>query len=164
MIFQTQNSIPKIIQGIKRNTRRLRKPGDYLGLHNGNVAVFRANGTVRYEVGHTYSVQPGRTKPAVWWNPKTGVTGPAVTVPQIDYCKLRICITDIRREDVRNISQADAEAEGYIGVMAQFAFWEVWAQLHDKKVDLGATDFYGALLERPAALYDAWALTFCIAK
>lgn len=154
-----------ILEGRKTQTRRRVKPGDMwstplsvvvIGRDHGRVidtipsgswpsgsvyAVYNGSRTV-YAVGKTYAVQPGRSKPAI----------------------ARIRITDIRREDVRQISEEDALAEGFED---QKRFWETWIEMHDKtflETYLYAADCdylreYG-FFERPSARYDAWALSF----
>lgn len=58
-----------------------------------------------YEINKTYAVQPGRGKKAVG----------------------RIRITDIRREDVRRISEADVLAEGFNN---RHEFMAIWDAMH----------------------------------
>ena len=69
----------------------------------------------------------------------------------------RIRITDIRREDVSNISFEDAVAEGFPD---EFEFMRTWLKMYDKQVF--RDEYWGlkTLAARPAERYDAWALTF----
>ncbi len=161
MIFQ--HTWEKVLSGEKVQTRRIALPepdgtGDYpcemIAWPMGIMAVQRIKPCqdrwrIIYQVGKTYAVQPGRGKPAV----------------------ARIQITDIRREDVRNISDGDAKAEGFDSVPS---FYFVWASIHDKAyvkaiatlnpADTWIPSIHGpwgaGLSRRPAALYDAWVLTF----
>lgn len=98
-----------------------------------------------YQVGKTYAVQPGRRQKAV----------------------ARIRILGIRREDVRDISDADVQAEGFESWMS---FMLTWTKMHDPKFcqewwrdELSVTPRY-LKSQRPAARYDAWALTFEVVK
>jgi hypothetical protein len=109
-----------------------------------------------YRVGNTYSVQPGRGMKAVG----------------------RIRLLDIRREDVRMISRADARSEGFED---QMEFLKVWVNIHDPSRKFEAwhghymmfTQWRGRgwevadrqsvidyLNDRPPERYDAWVLTF----
>lgn len=101
---------------------------------------------MRWQVGRTYAVQPARAKNAI----------------------ARIRITDIRREDVRLISEADAQAEGF---KTATEFFLTWCKMHDKRLllpiipnyDTGSIVWHGArneLMSRPAKHYAAWVLTF----
>lgn len=192
MIFQTEGAIGKIVRGEKTQTRRIVKPHQLIGHDDSYVATYKVYGyhaidcvgqpsyfnghTERqvYVVGKTYAVQPGRTRPGVWWHPGRPEDGwydsshPPVGAP------LRIRITAIRREDVRNISEDDARAEGYADTPH---FWLVWCQMHDPKlyfplekpgrfadfVSRTVDELRAILKQRPAHLYDAWALEFSIA-
>jgi hypothetical protein len=96
-----------------------------------------------YIVGKTYAVQPGHGQKAAG----------------------RILITDICREDVRYISDADVRAEGYESAVD---FWLTWCEMHDKRAIRGWMN--RANTEQPvrewlkeicpAAPYDAWVLSF----
>lgn len=113
-----------------------------------------------YRVGETYAVQPGRGKAAI----------------------ARIRVLEIRHEDVRHISKADARAEGYASPLD---FLATWTKMHapDKHFESGGDGCYlyranrfdkwrtvneGALWQmpwsRPQARYQAWALTFEVVK
>lgn len=84
-------------------------------------------------VGHTYAVQPGRGKPAVWWRPDGSATptpldeylqktesgaralwGPKVKAWLRDhgYREARIEVKKIGRESLQDISEEDCIAEG----------------------------------------------------
>ncbi len=148
----------KVVDGTKTQTRRLIKgvnltvdvhgtPGatdsPNFGLLGPIKVVTTETGRQLYEVGQVLAVQPGRGKPAV----------------------ARIRITAIRREDVREISDADVEAEGF---ETRLDFFDVWCDMHDHSFhkqylynsDMGYEwNDYGLAL-RPAERYTAWALTF----
>lgn len=153
MIFKPELAA-KILSGEKTQTRRPVHEGDeYLPYFEIYRTCFVVNefpslikdvkGKHRYEVGKTYAVQPGRGKAAIG----------------------RIRLTDIRREDVRNISEEDACAEGFGPVVhPRVAFLYVWTGFYDPighRFPLYNRDL---LIDRPAALYDAWALTFEVVK
>lgn len=107
MIFA--HTLDKILCGEKRQTRRLVKPGEQLITSVDKVAVV-AKRTV-YEVGKTYAVQPNRGKKAV----------------------ARILLTGLQREKVRDISSADAIAEGFL---SRDEFLKTWRSIHGAKADL----------------------------
>lgn len=112
----------------------------------------------KWVVGSTYPVQPGRGEKSVG----------------------RIQIVGIRREDVRHISEADAQAEGYGSIDD---FLATWILMHDAgirniqfdnrvpdgqwlfmvKGEWHAVDFgnLATVLEsRPAHRYQAWVIEF----
>jgi hypothetical protein len=113
--------------------------------------VLDEKGRVRYEVGKAYAVCPGR-----------GKSGQG-----------HIVLTQIRHEDVRDISADDVHAEGFTN---RLDFLKVWCGFYDKaqaKHYEGVTlddssDVFASLLlrlmQRPFELYEAWALTFELVK
>ena len=126
------------------------------GWLNGDVCVEPdAQEQVKYEVGRKYAVQPGRGQKAV----------------------ARIQITDIRREDVRDISDADVKAEGFAD---KKEFLLVWASMHDKAFFKDYSSFYlgtaglaeeqwyerkyQGVFSRTTHFYDAWVLEFKLVK
>ncbi len=160
MIFQY--TIDKVLDGSKTQTRRIYKPNKHYPSYSDNTywAVYGVQGAPPiYEVGHTYAVQPGRGKKSV----------------------ARIRVTSIRLEDVRCISQADVEAEGFT---SRGEFLETWSKMHDVTAhgylncDMrfgvyhlpeyggipahGYETWHGYLMNRPAERYKAWTLTFCL--
>lgn len=151
MIFQ--HTIDKVLSGEKTQTRRRVKPNHVCWAdsydENGATEITDVRvvidesrpGRKIYEVGKTYAVQPARGKPAV----------------------ARIRITDIRREDVRNISDEDALAEGFGD---RESFLELWVEMHDPSALLSYQALYrdGAISAQPAERYDAWVLTFEFVK
>jgi len=148
MIFQ--HTWQKVLNGSKTQTRRIIKPDQCLSsssLYEPYSAVVQRlqgyNWKDVYRVGVDYAVQPGRGKPAV----------------------ARIRITDIRREDVRDISFEDAKAEGFASATH---FLLVWTQMHDSKIynrypttgQISLALEQCVIQERPVERYTAWALTF----
>ena len=73
---------------------------------DGRITHIRKNGRLRWRVGGEYSVQPGRGRRGVG----------------------RVVVAAIRLEDVRHISQANAQAEGFADVAG---FLDVWRLMHD---------------------------------
>jgi len=118
-------------------------------------------GRARFQVGKNYAVQPGRGKPAV----------------------ARIRITNIRKQDVRDISEEDVKAEGF---ESRLDFLAKWSQMHDRVFQFDRDDenwsedgtwnywanrqwgkadnavMYSYIAERPTDRYIAWALTFTL--
>jgi len=134
MIFQHTHA--KVLSGQKTQTRRIVK-----------------DETCPYQIGHEYGIQPQRGHISV----------------------AHIRVLSIGREDVRQISSADARAEGFDD---EIGFWRVWCEMHDKSflfssdqsgrfVELTRkpiTRLRNELMQRPAKHYDAWILTFSLAK
>ncbi len=84
----------QVLDGTKTQTRRLVKKGDYkvwnLLVHPPKAIAVRTRERIRWEVGRTYAVQPGRGQKAVG----------------------HFRITRFRRERLQAISDEDIEAEG----------------------------------------------------
>lgn len=161
MLFRPE-LIDKILCREKTQTRRLYKPGDILvdvqrGQHLVKY-VRDAKGRIRWEVGKTLALQPGRGKPGVGQ---------------------RIRIVDIGlQEDVRYISDEDAQAEGFEDI---WAFLRTWTAINDPVFDYDAEhkwyrwtqrgiamqgscwQIYEYLETRPERLYKAWPITFALA-
>lgn len=106
MIFQ--QTWEWVIEGRKTQTRRRRKP-THEAIHDedGTITAVTVNGRRKWQVGKTYSVQPGRSKAGV----------------------ARIRLTGIREEEVTRISEADARAEGYKN---REVFFAVWRAMYDE--------------------------------
>lgn len=124
MIF-TPDHIEDILAGRKTMTRRVCKPGEWRAAPAPD-GVAMLSGRIKWEVGKTYAVQPGRGKPGAWidaggkllLNPR-GVyerryERPADTQAMLDmhWQPLRIRITEIHQERLQDISEKDAVAEG----------------------------------------------------
>jgi hypothetical protein len=132
MIFG-KRSIEGILSGKKTQTRRLVGDTSYI-TRDGTGEITRVihdkGRRVKWQVGKTYAVQPGRGKKQV----------------------ARIRVLKIRREDVRYISQSDVIAEGF---SCEHEFWATWKALNDPGLQLE-----GNLFRRPDHLYDVWVLNF----
>lgn len=164
----------KVLSGEKTQTRRLVKLGDKLIELDGLMVVTRKTWSYVSEweppyrdqidraffvCGNDYAVQPGRGKAAVG----------------------RIRITGIRREDVRNISETDAIAEGFVD---RISFLETWVNMHDRSRGFYKDGYLyhqwrgrargwevgdqqsiiDALRDRMLIRYDAWVLNFEVLK
>lgn len=118
-------------------------------------SLSRKTASTVYQVGKDYAVCPKRGKQGVWWSDsptpllahetKWGTTTSMWDMAHIDtyhedglpdykrwltqhgFAPLRIRITGIRQEDVRDISDADAHAEGFA---SRYDFWMVWTSLY----------------------------------
>lgn len=84
------------------------------------------------------------------------------------YRPLQIMLTDIRSEDVRDISYEDSIAEGFNTCIE---FLQTWAGFYDAgAVSILANDGWSdaqkhvLISDRPDHLYQAWAYTFEIAE
>jgi hypothetical protein len=167
-----------VLEGVKTQTRRPRSNGECLYPASGNhryagqpPLVETPLGHIKWQVGRLYKVQPARGQQTIHYRPLMGVgsgyeaqSGQPGGNGGKQWKPLQIRITDIRREDVRQISEADAVAEGfvnsdtYLGWRANHYDHKLWKVWDEKTVDLvGWREFIAA---RPAYLYDAWALTF----
>lgn len=169
MIFQ--HTWEKVLLGEKTQTRRQRKPLQYYFKETCQVEKWQRYLTWKtvYAIGKTYAVQPARTAKGI----------------------ARIQIMSIRREDVRQISEADARAEGFD---SPELFWLKWCEMYDPLAAVQVKRFIEAvpdvvngvsypgfrvmkptedrelyyytakdyLAQRPAERYDAWVLTFAL--
>lgn len=89
MLFQY--TYQAILDGRKTQTRRVRKASDQaVYSSDGKIEAVLVNGREKWRVGKSYSVQPARGKPQI----------------------ARIRITGINAENINDISNADAVAEG----------------------------------------------------
>lgn len=116
-------------------------------------------GYVKYAVGKTYAIQPGRGQRALGRTPR---------------------VASIRRQDVRTMTQGDAAASGFDNV---YQYLAVWCEMHDPQVTIlevvpsvwlgglktefkrgvcwGQNEFMlGELYQRPDDRYDAWVIRF----
>jgi hypothetical protein len=104
MIFQ--HTLDLVLAGTKNATSRLVKPGETaLYGDNGQIEAVTHNGRDKYRVGKTYSVQPGRAKPAVG----------------------RIKLVGIKQQRVSETSTVEAAMEGFA---SREAFFETWRTIH----------------------------------
>jgi len=117
MIFQY--TWEKVLAGQKTQTRRIVKPEHWEFCDGPELAIDTVfYGTrIKWQVGRTYAVQPGRGKPAVG----------------------RIKITAIRKERVQDITEADAVAEGFAGLCGYGVymeprdhFFEAWNEINNR--------------------------------
>lgn len=139
----------KVIDGTKTQTRRLVKPGErliqaeYFGGGYKPLWVENAKWKKVYTVGNYFAVQPDRGRASL----------------------ARAFLTDIRREDVRKISDEDVKAEGF---EHPYAFLKTWCAMHDPKILIGGeiipVEWQAKLANRPSERYQAWVLTFQLAK
>lgn len=97
MIFKP-NLAQKVLKGEKTQTRRIVKPGEFWD----GKTVCRPDGAIKWQVGQSYAIQPGRTKAAIG----------------------RFKLLDIRRERVQDISEGDAIAEGFSSISEFFGVFE----------------------------------------
>lgn len=189
MLFKWE-LIEKIVCGEKIQTRRPIKDGETFWCnHLGEPSCITHNGRKKIVVGKDYAVQYGRGKPTVQYQKYRGESRMVRDVMSYDFYKnmvekhgdnaqgflthygykpLRILITDIRREDVRDISWVDTEAEGFVN---RSDFWEAWCGFYDKP-GLAVIEAHrphdvivqAGLKERPDDRYQAWAHTFEVVR
>lgn len=177
MLFK-EELIEKIVKREKTQTRRIVHQGEKLCLVNGIKTVFTPNGRIKWQVGRDYAVQYGRGLPTAIYEPERPklmkwsfykelleVKYPLDDLFKMGYQHLRYTITNIRCEDVRNISKSDGLAEGFLS--DKIGFWEIWTELHDDRINkiIQTTEISQVrtiLKARPLNIYLAWALTFKI--
>ena len=110
MIFA--HTLEKVLVGKKSQTRRIAKPDEQLRVENGIRRVYRKGNRTMYQVGKSYSIQPGRGKKAV----------------------ARLIILDIKHEPVSSITEDDALAEGF---PSRESFLNAWREIHGNQANLG---------------------------
>ena len=107
MIFQF--TLTQVLSLEKTQTRRIVKPNEVAcRVQYNRIDTVRHDNRVKWRVGQTYSIQPGRGKPQV----------------------ARLEITRIRSETVTRISTADAIAEGF---SCRADFLSTWKTIHGEK-------------------------------
>lgn len=145
--------------------------------------VVSASGKTRFKVGKSVAAQPGRGKAAPMvasLRTADGVIRKIVTDESGDLLwaiasPARILITELRYEDVRNITHIDSVAEGFSD---QWEFWQTWGSFYIPKaidyiinkqriVDISKApraeiiEFaYEFLLSCADEPFRAWAITF----
>lgn len=111
MIFHTYE---KVLSGEKTQTRRIVKPSEtcYHDSLGGVRSVYTYRGDsiprLKWQVGRTYAVQPGRVKAGIG----------------------RIRITAIRKERLLELSREDEIAEGF---RLEGYFFIVWNRIHNAR-------------------------------
>jgi hypothetical protein len=185
--------LKKVIDGDKTQTRRLCLPGQRRKVDdNGAITHIRsAKMVTQWQVGREYAVKAGRVSPGVLWSPTRGIVtdyraayrdifgtdAPQGWKPKM----LRFCltgdtglvavtmkVTELRVQDVREISEEDALAEGF---QDRSDFWFTWVEMYDKSwlptyryaSDMGTLKEYG-FFQRPDNRYEANAITFEVHK
>jgi hypothetical protein len=104
MLFKPE-LIEKIVAGQKTETRRTCKPEEgWLGPSMQDIRFVRHNDRVKWALGQTYALQPGRGKP--------GIGG------------RRILLTSIRRERLADITAGGAKREGFSNRREFFEYWD----------------------------------------
>lgn len=149
MIFK---QIDAILSGSKTQTRRVAKPSEFVYQHGNqnpdgiwaidtvftlidNPEKYEYKYRIKWEVGRTYAVVPGRGKPGAWWAHeyppnKRKLLWHSVheqnkaAYEEEGWQPLRIRIVAIRREHLQDITEADAKAEGVADVAAYCELWE----------------------------------------
>lgn len=151
--------LPKVLDGTKDHTFRTHHEGDMacpVGLGGTIFEVRNAAGRIRWRVGQSLAVQPGRGK--------CGVA--RMTVTGLDYA------------DVRKIDETMAIREGFT---SRLDFWKTWTKMYDRiaywmiseyepkhfqsqtwtAVEVAAFDY---LMMSNAAPYMAWGISFEVAR
>lgn len=130
MLFKPELA-EKIIRGEKTETRRLKQPGERL--MNGRTVYH--NGRIKWEVGRTYAICPGRGKPTIKYafldSDKLAYWHPYDPLPSVqEWTPARIRITCISEEIVGAISEASAIREGF---GSRDAFFITFAEINGAK-------------------------------
>lgn len=180
MLFKPQ-LINEIVLGNKTQTRRPIKPGEHQHTEYKPFGVYQ-NKREKVIIGKDYAVQPGRGQAGILWHPETKATitadGHQLVVSRqsalgAGFVPLRIRILDIRSEDVRDISHADALAEGFCHAPKHEFLW-TWCIFYDYSMyeELLVTEYDPNspghcplfLRVRPDEKYQAWVYTFEVVK
>ena len=141
MIFATDNAVEDILAGRKTQTRRLVKENENTWKKCGSCSKFWAvkkNNKIKWQVGRDYAVQVGRGKPRLWYCPKCKSMQHIASTYQFDkfnyFCwkhhiaePLRIRITGIRKERLKEISEDDAKKEGFEN---RYRFWQAFDKIN----------------------------------
>lgn len=96
--------LPMVEDGTKTNTRRIKKPNEFLSEDGKTVYTRLKNGKVRikWQVGRTYAAAPGRGKHQT--------------------CRTKLLA--LSEELASNISEEDSRREGFADRAAFFAKWD----------------------------------------
>jgi len=145
-------------------------PASEFGTKSLNIEEIYLDNRLKWAVGREYALQYGRGLPTRWWQPKTkrlleyadydNFWNTAVD----EWLPLRIRVLRLRFEDVRDISLADAIAEGF---NSQSEFWKVWTGFYDKpmaRLVIRDSQLGDALLSRPSNLYQAVVIDFEVVR
>lgn len=162
--------LQKILDADKTQTRRPAKDGEQLITLDGLKMVLSYSGRIKYQVGRDYACTYGRGKPTARWAYSEAGQN-KLLLSWDEYCNwkdhpdfdekyplTRIRITDIRQQDVREISREDAIAEGFFDTLG---FLETWCTFYDEMAL--SHDFWFEkfrLAQRPDHLYNGFAYTF----
>lgn len=129
-------------------------------------SVWHDSGRLKWAIGNTYAVVPKRTEGAIWWRDIESAVYYEFQQKSKDgwhhdeledagYQQLRIRITDIRQEYLRNITEEDAVAEGCCAS-------DVFSAVDDY------VDLWENINNRPDVRWDdnplVWVLTFELAE
>lgn len=95
----------QVLAGEKTQTRRVVKDGDTPVYEGDDLVAVMQNGRLKWRVGKTYAVQPGRNEASV----------------------ARIEVTHLKQETAAEVSAEDARREGYESVKA---FLDMWREIY----------------------------------
>lgn len=180
MLFKS-GLIEQIVLGNKTQTRRPIKLGEHQHTQIKPFGVYQ-NKREKVIIGRDYAVQPGRGQAGILWHPETQAT---ITVDAhklvmermgaalVNFVPLRIRVLDIRSEDVRHISHADALAEGFCHAPKLEFLW-TWCSFYDypmyeellvTEYDPNSPDHCPLFLrDRADEKYQAWVYSFEVVK
>jgi len=105
MIFQYSHVM--VLDGTKTQTRRIVNDGESPIAVGDKIVGVRGARTLKWQVGLTYAVQPGRTQKAIGY----------------------IKVISIRQERLLDVSKADAQAEGF---RSREDFRKIWSSIHTR--------------------------------
>lgn len=149
---------------------------------NGNLALYKSDKKLYY-IGQTRALQPGRGKPGVWWR-KTEAFGvqtisysqkyhdlvgiDELQMAEFGFRPARIRITSLEKQDVREMTDAQAQRTGFPSAVDYLAWWvnqyEAKAEYQtaiaiDGKYPKHVWDFQ-KVENRPASIYTALMVGF----
>lgn len=149
--MQFSETLAAVLDGTKTETRRRKKPGQYLKVGPVNQYLIHPSGNTKWTTGQILAVQPGRT------------------IRQV----AKIKVLHLWEEDVRDIKLDSAHAEGFgnFGNASIFKFLRTYMKLNDKHakfpdwlniLNLPLPGFRAYLHTRPDNLYHAIAMRFVL--